>query len=57
MKSIWKPTRADSSAQPERRRLTFRSATELIARRKRLRQQVGAGLAILVGVGMLFMEF
>jgi len=42
---------------PERRRLNFRSASELIARRRRLRKQVGAGLALLVGVGVLLIEF
>lgn len=57
MKSIQKTKRVDSSVKPECRRLNFRSANELIARRKRLRQQVGAGLAILVGVGMLLIEF
>ena len=42
---------------PERRRLNFRSASELIVRRKRLRQRVGAALALLVGVGVLLIEF
>jgi hypothetical protein len=57
MKSIWKMKRTGTSLAPECRRLNFRSASELIARRRRLRQQIGAGLALLVGVGMLFVEF
>ena len=42
---------------PERRRLNFRSAHELIARRRRLRQGIVATLALAVGLGALFMEF
>jgi len=41
---------------PERRRLNFRSANELIARRKRLRQRIAAVVAIVVGAGALLLE-
>jgi hypothetical protein len=57
MKSIWKTKRMGSTLLPERRRLNFRSASDLIARRRRLRRQVGAALALLVGAGVLLIEF
>ena len=57
MKSIRKIKRMGSSMLPERRRLNFRSANELIARRRRLRHKIGAGLAILLGVGVWLIEF
>lgn len=56
MKSIRKLTRMGSSVLPERRRLNFRSANELIARRKRLRQRIAAVVAIVVGAGALLLE-
>lgn len=42
---------------PEGRRLNFRSAQALIARRKRLRQGIVAALALVVGLGALLVEF
>lgn len=57
MKSIWKTKRMAGSVLPERRRLNFRSAHELIARRRRLRQGIVAALALAVGLGTLLVEF
>jgi len=56
MKSIRKLKRMGSNVLPERRRLNFRSANEIIARRRRLRQQIVAFLAIVVGAGALLLE-
>jgi len=57
MKSIWKTKRMESRVLPEGRRLNFRSAHELIARRRRLRQGITATLALIVGLGALLVEF
>jgi hypothetical protein len=54
MKSI--RNRIRSSVLSERRRLNFGAANELIARRKRLRQQILALVAIAVGAGALLLE-
>jgi hypothetical protein len=56
MKSIRKLNRMGSTVLPDRRRLNFRSANELIARRKRLRHRIAAVLAIVVGAGALLLE-
>lgn len=56
MNSFWKTKHHKSDVLPEKRRLNFRSTSELIARRKRLRQQVGVGLALVIGIGLLLVE-
>jgi len=56
MTSIRKLKRMGSNVLSDRRRLPFRSANELIERRRRLRQRIGALLAVVVGAGVLLLE-
>jgi len=56
MNSFWKTRHRGSDVLPEKRRLNFRSTSELIARRKRLRQKVGVALAFAIGIGLLLVE-
>lgn len=56
MNSFWKTKHRKGDVLPAKRRLNFRSTSELIARRKRLRQQIGVGLALFIGVGLLLIE-
>lgn len=41
----------------ERRRLSFRSTSELIARRRRLRKQIGLFVALIATLGTLAFKF
>lgn len=52
----WPTRRGSRIALPEKRHINFRTS-QLLARRKRLRQRFGIFLAAFIGVGSLFVAF